>query len=93
MDLVNAAPVLNSAEIGTSLVRAMLYVRVFDYLRDEWVVAVTCGNCHAMVVVRDGGVFDWGYVDGLGLPEADAAVLDDGDFVFPCRYQQLSCVP
>jgi hypothetical protein len=64
-----------------------------DNLRDEWVVAVTCGNRHAMAVVRDGGVFGWGCVDGLGLPEAEFSVRDDGGVVFlPCRYQQLSCV-
>ena len=63
-----------------------------DYLRDAWVVAVTCGKRHAMAVVRDGGVFGWGYVDGLGLPEAAAAVPDDGDCVFlPRRYEQLWC--
>ena len=63
-------------------------------LRDEWVIAVTCGNRHAMAVVRNGGVFGWGYVKGLGLPEAAAASPDDGDCVFsPVRYQQLSCIP
>ena len=61
-----------------------------DALRDEWVVAVTCGVRHTIAAVRDGGVFGWGFVDGLGLPEAAAAVPDDGDCVFtPCRYKQL----
>ena len=65
-----------------------------EAFRDEWVVAVTCGNGHAVVAVRDGSVFGWGCVDGLGLPEAPAAVRDDGNCVFsPCRYQQLSCIP
>jgi hypothetical protein len=41
-----------------------------------------------MAVVRDSGVFGWGYVKGLGLPEAAAALRDDGDCVFwPVRYQ------
>ena len=60
----------------------------------KWVVAVTCGIRHTIAVVRDGGVFGWGHAKGLGLPEADAAVPDDGECVFtPCRYSELSCLP
>ena len=64
-----------------------------EALRGEWVVAVTCGLHHTIAVTRDGGVFGWGKADRLGLPEAAAAVPDDGDCVLtPCRYQQLLCM-
>ena len=66
-----------------------------EALRDECVVAVTCAHRHTVAATRDGRVFGWGYVHGLGLPEAAATVADDGDgyCVFsPCRYQQLSCM-
>ena len=65
-----------------------------DALKDEWVVAVTFGISHTIAAVREGGVFGWGLVDGLGLPEAAATVPDNGDCILsPCRYQQLSCMP
>ena len=65
-----------------------------DVLRDEWVVSVTLGSHNGIAVVRDGGVFGWGYGDGLGLQEAAAAMPNDGNNVFsPCRYQQLVCMP
>jgi alpha-tubulin suppressor-like RCC1 family protein len=64
-------------------------------LRDECVVAVTCGERHAVAVVRGGGVFGWGYAGGLGMPEAAANMRYDGvECVFsPSRYQKLSCMP
>ena len=60
-------------------------------LRGEWIVAVSIGRyVGTIAVTRSGTVFGWGYVKGLGLPEAAA---DDGERVFsPCRYQQLSCM-
>ena len=66
-----------------------------DALKDEWVVAVTCGEFHAIAVGRDGGVFGWGYAEGLGLPEAAADKLNDGEACVysPRRYHQLSCLP
>ena len=65
-----------------------------ETLRNEWVVAVTCGECHTIAAARDGGVFGWGYVKGLGLPEADATAPNDGYcVVFPRRYRELSCIP
>ena len=41
-----------------------------EALQDEWAVAVFSGSYHTIVVTRDGGVFSWGGVGGLGLPEA-----------------------
>jgi hypothetical protein len=66
-----------------------------EALRDECVVAVTCGKRHTVAVVRGGGVFGWGYVGGLGMPEAAANMGNNGDeCVFsPSRYQKLSCMP
>ena len=76
--------------LGHGDIAPQLAPKRVEALRDEWVVAVSHAMLHTIAVTRDGGVFGWGEADGLGLPE-DAADVQDGCVISPCRYPQLTC--
>ena len=86
----------DSGQLGHGHFDAQFVPKRAESLQDERVVAVRMFSyCpgHAIAVTRVGGVFGWGAVEYLGLPET-AAVQNEGSewcVLSPCRYPQLSC--
>ena len=58
-----------------------------EALGNECVVVVTRGRYNDIAVVRDGGVFGWGYGDGRTRPPEAAAAMQVHLVYSPCRYQ------